>query len=86
MKRLQESARLNEESGKKSPGTHTAEMPEYGGLLLENLIKSSLDKKPINLIDSFDNNNDKPVVGAAQKNSSLAALQEVTGSENKDSN
>ena len=51
MRKLQENARLNQDVGVKS---HNDQSGEYGGLLLESLIKSSLINNALNRKQDFD--------------------------------
>ena len=74
MRKLQENARMNEESGKGQSDHNN----EYGGLLLESLIKSSLVNNSLNT-KSDNEDNDNEVV-----NTSLELLKEVSALGKKD--
>jgi hypothetical protein len=77
MRKLQENARMNEESVTKGQTDHNN---EYGGLLLESLIKSSLVNNSLNTKSNSENeDNDKEVV-----NTSLELLKEVSALGKKD--
>jgi hypothetical protein len=69
MRKLQENARMNEEVIK----TQNDSNNEFGGLLLENLIKSSLVNNSLKRKSDVEEDNDKEIV-----NTSLAVLKEVS--------
>ncbi|RWS15376.1 mushroom body large-type Kenyon cell-specific protein 1-like protein, partial [Dinothrombium tinctorium] len=78
MRKLQENARLNEEMQQQSNSS------EFSSLLLENLIKSSLDKKNVNSEKEKDNCESDQQEEKSKFNASLAALKEVSALDKKE--